>query len=111
MVSSVRYVIRAIVNRGSGLMDFVSELKSIRPDYFVVNEDGDTPDKKNLCSNLDIEYVVLKRIPEEGLPARSATSIRNICTIPYRIDLAGGWLDQPYVSKHFPGRVLSVADT
>ncbi len=109
MVSSVRYVTRAIVNRGSGLMDFVDELKSIRPDYFVVNEDGDTPDKKNLCSNLGIEYVVLKRIPEEGLPARSTTSIRNICTIPYRIDLAGGWLDQPYVSKHFPGWVLTVS--
>lgn len=26
--------------------------------------------------------------------------------IPYRIDLAGGWLDQPYVSKHYPGPVI-----
>lgn len=109
MVSSVRYVSRAVVNRGSGLMDFVEELKSIHPDYFIVNEDGDTPDKKELCSELGIEYVVLKRIPEEGLPARSTTSIRNICTIPYRIDLAGGWLDQPYVSKLCPGWVLTVS--
>jgi hypothetical protein len=27
--------------------------------------------------------------------------------IPYRIDLAGGWLDQPFVSKHSPGAVIT----
>lgn len=27
--------------------------------------------------------------------------------IPYRIDLAGGWLDQPFVSKHCPGAVIT----
>jgi galactokinase/mevalonate kinase-like predicted kinase len=29
--------------------------------------------------------------------------------IPYRLDLAGGWLDQPFVSKHFPGPVITIS--
>ena len=27
--------------------------------------------------------------------------------IPYRIDLAGGWLDQPFVSRHYSGSVIT----
>jgi hypothetical protein len=29
--------------------------------------------------------------------------------MPYRIDLAGGWLDQPFVSKHYPGPVITLS--
>ncbi len=29
--------------------------------------------------------------------------------MPYRIDLAGGWLDQPFVSKICPGPVLTIS--
>jgi hypothetical protein len=29
--------------------------------------------------------------------------------MPYRIDLAGGWLDQPFVSRHYPARVVTVS--
>ncbi|HPT69864.1 MAG TPA: hypothetical protein PKW50_06930, partial [Syntrophomonas sp.] len=61
-----------------------------------------------LCKELGIEYVVSKRIPHVGLPERSTTALRQVCRIPYRIDLAGGWLDQPYVSKHCPGAVLTI---
>lgn len=28
--------------------------------------------------------------------------------MPYRLDLAGGWLDQPYVSKYAPGPVITL---
>jgi hypothetical protein len=28
--------------------------------------------------------------------------------IPYRIDLAGGWLDQPYISSLYPGSVITL---
>ena len=40
---------------------------------------------------------------------RSTTALRTECRIPFRIDLAGGWLDQPFVSKHFPGPVLTIS--
>jgi galactokinase/mevalonate kinase-like predicted kinase len=43
------------------------------------------------------------------LPARSTTTLRTECNIPYRIDLAGGWLDQPFVSKFAPGPVLTIS--
>ena len=56
-----------------------------------------------------IEYVVSKRIPYKGLPARSSTALRDECLIPYRIDLAGGWLDQPYVNKCYPGSVITIS--
>jgi cytidyltransferase-like protein len=109
MIEALKYVKKALVNTGSGHMDFVKELTDLKPEVFVVNEDGDSPDKVALCKRLGVEYIVLKRIPDAGLPARSTTSIRNICSIPYRIDLAGGWLDQPYVSKYHPGWVLTVS--
>ena len=109
MMEAVRHVKECVVGRGSGLMDFVDELKRIRPDIFIVNEDGNTPSKVELCKKLGIEYRVLKRDPREDLPARSTTSLRSECRIPYRLDLAGGWLDQPFVSKFCPGPVLTIS--
>jgi hypothetical protein len=53
--------------------------------------------------------VVLKRVPDSDLPSRSTTQIRNENGIPYRIDLAGGWLDQPFVSKFSEGPVITIS--
>ena len=111
MVSAVRYVKEAFINSGSGIMDFEAELRQLQPDYFVVNEDGFSPAKQEICDELNIELKVLERIPDAGLPARSTTDIRNaeICNLPYRIDLAGTWIDQPYVSKHYPGWAITLS--
>lgn len=97
------------INQGWGIMDFEKELADIVPDVFVVNEDGHTPAKEALCQQFNIEYKVLSRKPHAGLPVRSTTALRTVCTIPFRIDLAGGWLDQPYVTKYFPGPVLTIS--
>jgi cytidyltransferase-like protein len=109
MLEAVRHVKRCIISRGTGILDFVEELKRIQPDIFIVNEDGNTPVKAELCRRLGIRYVVLQRDPHEGLPARSTTSLRQECQIPYRLDLAGGWLDQPFVSKLGAGSVLTIS--
>lgn len=109
MLNSLKFVKECMVNRGFGIMDFLEEIKSIRPDIFIVNEDGNTPGKAALCRELGIEYQVLKRIPHGKLPGRSTTGLREECSIPYRIDLAGGWLDQPFVSKHHPGPVITIS--
>lgn len=111
MVKSVRYVKDAWINKGSGIMDFEEDLRAFRPDIFVVNEDGHSPDKDAICKELNIEYLILKRIPEKGLPARSTTSIRSevSCKLPYRLDLAGTWIDQPYVSKFHPGWAITIS--
>ena len=109
MVKAIRYVKDAFVNSGSGILDFAEDVIRLKPDIFFVNSDGYTPGKKRFCEEHGIELVVSKRIPEAGLPVRSTTALRNECNIPYRIDLAGGWLDQPYVSKHYPGPVLTIS--
>lgn len=111
MVKSVRYVKDAFINSGSGMMDFEADLKRLKPDCFIVNEDGFSPIKKELCEALGIELIVLNRIPNAGLPERSTTSLRsrNRSQLPYRIDLAGTWIDQPYVSKHTPGWAVTLS--
>jgi cytidyltransferase-like protein len=109
MLSALRHVKRCSINSGSGHLDFVDDLKRLAPDVLVVNNDGNTPAKKQLCRQLRIRYVVLNRTPAQNLPARSTTSLRKECRIPYRIDLAGGWLDQPFVSKFHPGPVITIS--
>ncbi len=108
MVKAIRYVKDAFVNSGSGIMDFAEDVKALKPDIFFVNSDGYTPEKKRFCQENGIELKVSTRIPESGLPARSTTALRQECKIPYRIDLAGGWLDQPYVNKFAEGPVLTI---
>jgi len=109
MISALSCVTRCEINSGWGIIDFEKELRSIMPDIFIVNEDGHTPTKQALCSDMGIEYKVLKRIPHADLPVRSTTALRTECTIPFRIDLAGGWLDQPFVSTYSPGPVLTIS--
>lgn len=109
MVSAVKYVKEARINRGSGILDFEPELEDIRPDILFVNEDGHSADKEQLCRRLGIRYVVSRRTPRGDLPSRSTTALRQECRIPYRIDLAGGWLDQPFVSRFHPGPVITVS--
>lgn len=109
MIQALKCVKECRINTGSGMLDYENELKDIQPDIFVVNEDGNTPSKEALCIANGIEYKVLERIPTEGLPARSTTSLRTNSIIPFRLDLAGGWLDQPYVNKHHPGPVLTIS--
>ena len=108
MVKAIRYVKDAFINSGSGMLDFEEDVKRLKPDIFFVNSDGYTPGKKRFCEDNGIELVVSTRIPEAGLPTRSTTALRQECKIPYRIDLAGGWLDQPYVNKHHGGPVLTI---
>ena len=109
MVQALKSVKEAWINRGSGLLDFHEDMLRIKPDILFVNEDGHTPEKEKLCKEFGIEYKISHRIPHGNLPVRSTTALRSECLIPYRIDLAGGWLDQPYVSKHHPGAVITIS--
>ena len=109
MVRSARSVTDAFVSQGSGMLDFEEEFKSMQPDMMVVNADGHMPEKQELCEEQGVEYVVLQRVPHEGLPPRSTTALRTVNQMPFRIDLAGGWQDQPFVSKYYPGGVITIS--
>ena len=109
MVKALRVVKDAWINQGGGVLDFLKEIKELSPDIFFVNSDGHSPVKEQLCKELGIQYIVSKRVPHGNLPVRSTTALRQECRIPYRLDLAGGWLDQPFVSQHHPGAVLTIS--
>ena len=120
MVKSVRYVKDAYINAGSGIMDFVPTVEALKPDILVVNSDGRNEDKRRFCEEHGIEYVVLERTPHvvEGsgseagmrLTARSSTDLKKTeSQIPTRLDLAGTWIDQPYVSCFAPGWAITIS--
>lgn len=77
MVASIRHVRQAMVATGRGWLDSKPEIERIEPDIYVVNEDGDRPEKREFCEALGIEYRVLKRLPRAGLPARNSTDFRG----------------------------------
>jgi cytidyltransferase-like protein len=77
MAQSIRFVKQALISSGNGWMDAEPEIEQIRPDIYVVNEDGDKPEKREFCQAHGIEYVVLKRVPKEGLAARQSTDLRG----------------------------------
>jgi cytidyltransferase-like protein len=106
IVKSIRYVHDCFLASGKGMLDFEPDMKRLKPDIFVVNRDGHTADKEKLCKSLGVEYVVLDRIPEPGLPARASSIIKKEMRFPYRLCLAGGWIDQPWVSEINPGSVV-----
>ena len=110
MVKSIRYVKDAFINAGSGIMDFVPTLDIVNPDILVVNSDGHSPAKEQLCRERGMQYVVLNRNPHEGLEVRSSTELKKTeCLLPTRLDLAGTWIDQPYVSCYCPGWALTIS--
>jgi len=77
LCASIRYVHQALISSGMGWLDAAPEIERIRPDIYAVNEDGDRPEKRAFCAERGIQYLVLKRVPKEGLTRRSSTSLRG----------------------------------
>lgn len=126
MVKNIKAVKDAFINEGSGVIDFLPTLDLVKPDIFVVNAEGGSDDKRKLCAERGIEYIELQRTPHEGLQARSSSSLKQSLQqqdsstsglvdsltsggIPTRLDLAGTWIDQPYVSQYHPGWALTIS--
>lgn len=105
MVKSLKYVKDAWINSGTGMLDFKEDIERFLPDIFIVNEDGHTAEKETLCARLGIEYKVLKRLPEPGLPARFSSALRS-AAVPYRVEICGAWLDQLFINEKQPGYVI-----
>jgi cytidyltransferase-like protein len=84
MLEALSCVHNVSINKGSGIIDFLDDMRSLNPDIFIVNEDGHTPDKEQISKDMGIEYKVLKRIPYANLPVRSSTSLRKETSIPCR---------------------------
>ena len=120
MVRNIKAVKEAYINEGRGVIDFIPTLDIVKPDIFVVNAEGGSEEKRRLCEERGIEYIELQRTPHEGLEARSSSSLKAAMQkaeneageskgIPTRLDLAGTWIDQPYVSVHHPGWAITIS--
>ena len=127
MVSNIKFVKEAYINEGSGVIDFLPTLDIVKPDIFVVNAEGGSDTKRQICEERGIQYIELQRTPAEGLQARSSSSLKAALStqqeettqnselrtqnsgIPTRLDLAGTWIDQPYVSMHHPGWAITIS--
>ena len=109
VIENLKSVTKCVISKGSGILDFLIELDEIKPDIFVVKEDGNTPEKKALCKKKNIEYIVLKTEQRKNLPERRTANLRGVNDFPYRIDIAGTWIDQPYVSKYCSGSAIVVS--
>jgi cytidyltransferase-like protein len=77
MVQGIRSVSQAFVASGSGYLDVEPEIDQIRPDIYLVNQDGDRPEKREFCRTHGLQYMVLQRLPKDGLPARQSTHLRG----------------------------------
>ena len=119
MVKNIKAVKDAYINEGSGVIDFLPTLDKVKPDVFVVNAEGGSDEKRRICKERGIEYVELQRTPHAGLKARSSSDLKKALSnvsdnsaqeagIPTRLDLAGTWIDQPYVRYH-PGWAITIS--
>jgi hypothetical protein len=120
MVSNIKAVKKAYINEGRGIIDFLPTLDIVKPDIFVVNAEGGSEEKRKICAERGIQYIELQRTPHAGLQARSSSSLKAELNkasdtvgasegIPTRLDLAGTWIDQPYVSQYHPGWALTIS--
>ncbi len=109
LLRAIRVVKEVKISKGFGYLDFIEELDEIKPDIFVVNEDGHSEEKRAFIESKGVEYKILRRTPKDGLPSRSTTQFIAETEMPFRIDLAGGWLDQPFVSEYCAGPVITIS--
>lgn len=76
-------------------LGFVEHLDEIRPDLFVINEDGDTPEKREACRQRGIAYRVFPRDRFDPDRPTSSTQIAQEDRLPTRLSLCSGFMDQP----------------
>lgn len=84
------------------IFDFVGHVERIRPDILAVTEDDKNIEvKKEFCKKYNIQLIVL---PKKTLVTPASTTsirskIREVESVPLRVDFAGGWLDVPKLAR------------
>ena len=68
IVGSIRHVTEARISAGIGLLDFAPDLAEIRPQVFVVNQDGDDPSKAQLLRGARCSLCRPVADPQAGTP-------------------------------------------
>lgn len=76
-IGAIRFVKQTLITSGDGWLDADPEIRKLKPDIYVVNEDGDAGGKREYCAAHGIEYLVLRRTPAPGLAPRTSTGLRG----------------------------------
>uniref|UniRef100_A0A6U2XYV3 Cytidyltransferase-like domain-containing protein n=1 Tax=Lotharella globosa TaxID=91324 RepID=A0A6U2XYV3_9EUKA len=134
MVKNIGCVYDAAISKGKGRYDFETDMKEIKPDLYVVNEDGSGMEKRQeIAKKHGVKIVVLPRTPSEGLEVRSSTSmkarLRDMVlkaerekeakdmaigvpafhkVFPWRLCFAGGWMDLKWCNHYYPGCAITI---
>lgn len=106
LVRSLSCVRDAFISKGVGPVDFENALNRVKPDIFAINADGHTPDKEAVCRRMAVEYRVLRSIGGRQTSAAATDIAQDPLRVQYRIALAGGWIDQPWISGIRPGAMV-----
>jgi cytidyltransferase-like protein len=77
LAGAIRFVKEALISTGDGWLDAEPEIERLKPQGYVVNQDGDKDVKRRYCQDHGIEYIVLKREPKPGLKRRTSTDLRG----------------------------------
>lgn len=110
IVKKVDFVKDAFLCSGEGILDFVPDLENIKPENLVVNSDGNTLEKEALCKQHGINYIILNNVPKVHLAdLKNSKENKSEDLFPFRVCLAGGWMDQPFVNKYAEGSVVVVS--
>jgi cytidyltransferase-like protein len=99
LVANLRIVHWVEIVQDSGPLGFLEHVDAIRPDIFVINEDGDTVEKRAACRQRGVEYRVFPRDHFDPGRPTSSTQIASGDYLPTRLSLCSGFLDQPAINR------------
>jgi len=80
MIKAIKYVKEAWVNSGEGPFDFADLVLVHKINTIIVNEDQHSEEKEKFAADNGIEYIVMPRNVLQGLPERSTTKYRQLCS-------------------------------
>jgi cytidyltransferase-like protein len=95
-------------------IDFKGVMESLKPDFFILNDDdGGIDEKTELCNAIGTEIKFVSRFVPPELEATSTSRIIDKINFKYRaplrMDFAGGWTDVPYIMEGRKGYVSNMA--
>ncbi len=103
LLANLRIVHWVEIVRDPGPLGFLQHLDQIKPDIFVINEDGDTVEKREACRLRGVEYRVFPRDNFNPDRPTSSTQIASEDYLPTRLSLCSGFMDQPAINRRTSG--------
>jgi len=99
LLANLRIVHWVDIVKDPGPLGFLEHVDLIRPDIFVINEDGDTAEKRAACRQRGVEYRVFPRDHFDPDRPTSTTQIASGDYLPTRLSLCSGFMDQPTINR------------